>query len=76
VPRSAVTMRGVIAFNDEGGHRVLEGAEAALWDLLARGYGVEAATRLIAAIDRTDTAGAERLVRRCLAEWREAGLHG
>lgn len=67
-------MRGVIAFTDQGDHRVLEGAEAALWDLIRRGYGVESATRMIAAIDRMDDA--DRFVRRCLAEWREAGLHG
>jgi hypothetical protein len=73
--RTAVTLRGVVVLND-GVHRVLDGAEAALWDLLGRGYSAHAATRLIAAIAHLEHDGAQRFVRRCLAEWREAGLHG
>lgn len=69
----AITLRGVIVFC-EGIHRVLGEVEAALWDLLARGYPVGEATRLVAAIGRIDQARAERLVQRSLAEWVEAGL--
>lgn len=69
----AVTSRGVIVFKS-GMHRVLGDAAAVLWDLLARGYTVERATGMIAAITRVGATRAERLVERCFNEWIEAGL--
>ncbi len=71
--RSAVTIRGVLVFVGDT-HRVLEDAEAALWDLLSRGNSLDGATRLLAAIACIEPQEAERLVQQSLAEWAEAGL--
>jgi hypothetical protein len=71
--RSAVTIRGVLLFAGEN-HRMLEDGEAALWDLLSRGYSLDAATRLLAAVAGITLPEAERLAEQSVAEWEEAKL--
>ena len=48
--------------------------EAALWDLLSRGYSWERVCQLMAAIIRTTPEDAECLVETCLARWVAAEL--
>lgn len=47
---------------------------AAVWDLLQRGYDRQRLLFMLAAIMRTDTVAAERLLGHCIQDWCRRGL--
>lgn len=56
------------------GVRVLRYPEAAVWDLLSRGYPVAKVASLTEHIASLDSVAADALVRSCLEEWADRGF--
>lgn len=57
-----------------GGVRVLQYPEAAVWDLLSRGYPLSRVASLTEHIGSLDSAAADAFVRSCLEEWADLGF--
>ena len=64
-----------LTLSDGRGHvHTLEYPEAAVWDLLTRGYRFDDVVRLTGHIGSLPPADADALVRSALARWCDAGL--
>lgn len=71
----AVRQKGVVVFLGSGGPAWhFDYPQAAVWDLLTRGYRHPRMVRLLCAIAALDEEGAERLLRESVEQWHEAGL--
>jgi hypothetical protein len=67
--------RANLTLTDGRGHvRTLGYPEAAVWDLLCRGYAFEKVVSLTTHIAGLDDAQAKLLVRRSIESWRQDGL--
>jgi hypothetical protein len=66
---------GILLIDQRSGRsRRLHDSEAALWDLMSRGYSYVQIVAMISAIGSLPAKGAEQLVRSSLAAWLEEGF--
>lgn len=71
----AVTIQGLIVI-DTATEKVLplDYPEAAVWDLINRGYAFDQTRRMIAAIGAMDDESAEQLILNCVDAWTRDGF--
>lgn len=72
--RWAVERVGITLTDGKGQVRRLQYPEAAIWDLLSRGYTFDKVVTMTAHIAGQDPANARTLVVAALAEWADCGL--
>jgi hypothetical protein len=72
--RWSVGRTNLTVANGRGHVQALEYPEAAVWDLLTRGYRFDDVVRLTGHITSTSSADAAVLVRSSLQRWCDAGL--
>lgn len=71
----SVEVWGVILLNEASGLvRSLEYPQAAIWDLINRGYSFEKTKRLVSAITSSGTEAAEELLLESLERWTAEGF--
>lgn len=64
-----------LTLTDRRGHVcTLEYPEAAVWDLLSRGYAFEKIEQMLGHIASMEPAAADALIRTAIGRWRDAGL--